>query len=369
MLPFLLFAIAIAPFHPAAPASTPPLTLLKTIPLPHVRGRIDHMAFDDPSGRLFIAALGNDSLEVVDLAKGERIHSIPDLPEPQGVAVADRKGIVRSVIVSCGGDGRAHLFSLDTLQPLQTLKLAPDADNARLAGAEVYIGCGSDSSAAIARFCLDNVNTINSSIVRWPLKAHPEGLAILMSSTPPNKSGAAVQQPDFYESRLLVNVPSAHEVSAIDLNTGATAHWPIATAAANFPIAAWQGWSPDHTHSTDRAVIGCRQPPTLLLLDAADGHQLASAPCAHDVDDLILSPNHTRLYAICGGDGGAIDAFSLTTNSLSPIGRIATIPGARTGLGLATAAGFAIAVACPEHADHPAEIRIYESSPDPPPKP
>src|SRR5437016_10582238 len=67
-------------------AQTAPLKLTKTIALPGVEGRIDHFAFDAAGERLFICALGNNSVEVLDLRKGERIHSITGLGAPQGIA-------------------------------------------------------------------------------------------------------------------------------------------------------------------------------------------------------------------------------------------------------------------------------------------
>src|SRR5437763_1210940 len=55
---------------------TPALRALPVIELPHVEGRIDHMAFDPRSGRLFVAALGNNSVEVIDTKAGKAVHGI-----------------------------------------------------------------------------------------------------------------------------------------------------------------------------------------------------------------------------------------------------------------------------------------------------
>src|ERR1700746_221373 len=63
-----------------------PLHLEKEIPLPGVEGRIDHFAADDTGLRLFVAALGNGSVEIVDVRKGERTAEIKGLKEPQGVS-------------------------------------------------------------------------------------------------------------------------------------------------------------------------------------------------------------------------------------------------------------------------------------------
>src|SRR5437762_8893027 len=67
-------------------AQTPlPLKLEKTIPLPEVQGRIDHMSLDTRGQRLFVSALGNNTVEVIDIKEGKRIHSVPGVQEPQGV--------------------------------------------------------------------------------------------------------------------------------------------------------------------------------------------------------------------------------------------------------------------------------------------
>src|SRR5215469_16963171 len=61
------------------------LTLQAHIPLEDVTGRMDHLSVDVKGERLFVAAVDNHTLEVINLKLGKRIHTIADLPEPQGV--------------------------------------------------------------------------------------------------------------------------------------------------------------------------------------------------------------------------------------------------------------------------------------------
>src|ERR1041385_7775933 len=75
----------------AAGAELAPLKLVQTIPLPGVEGRFDHFATDAKGRRLFVAALGNNTLEVIDLAAGKRIRGIPGVRKPQGALFLDRK--------------------------------------------------------------------------------------------------------------------------------------------------------------------------------------------------------------------------------------------------------------------------------------
>ncbi|HEU4608600.1 MAG TPA: YncE family protein, partial [Chitinophagaceae bacterium] len=78
------------------------LTLKNSIPLPHVSGRIDHMDINLSKQLLYVAALGNNSLETVDIQNGRTVHSVQNLDEPQGVAYITS---TNEVFVANGGNG------------------------------------------------------------------------------------------------------------------------------------------------------------------------------------------------------------------------------------------------------------------------
>jgi DNA-binding beta-propeller fold protein YncE len=100
----VLLVHSMAASDPAARAAAdpPPIRLIQTIPLPGVQGRIDHLAVDVAGQRLFVAALGNNTVEVVDLKKGQRVHSVAGFKEPQGLAYIPE---TNTVAVANGGDG------------------------------------------------------------------------------------------------------------------------------------------------------------------------------------------------------------------------------------------------------------------------
>src|SRR4051794_19311587 len=52
------------------------LTQVQAIQLPNIEGRIDHIAIDAAGGRLFVAALGNNTLEVIELKAGTVTNEI-----------------------------------------------------------------------------------------------------------------------------------------------------------------------------------------------------------------------------------------------------------------------------------------------------
>src|SRR5215471_13231198 len=104
------------------------LKLVQAIPMPGVEGRIDHLGVDVKGQRLFVAALGNNTLEVIDLAQGKRIRSITGLREPQGVAYVPE---LDQVVVANGDDGSIRAFDVKSFAMAWTLPLGDDADNVR----------------------------------------------------------------------------------------------------------------------------------------------------------------------------------------------------------------------------------------------
>src|SRR3982751_5362687 len=132
----------------AAPQSSPPLRLRKTIPLPDVQGRIDHMSLDVANGRLFVAALGNNTVEVIDVKRGKRIDSIRGLREPQGVYYLPG---ANRLYVANGEDGTVRMFDGSSYRFLNSIELGDDADNIRFDSRSnhVYVGYGSGALVAL----------------------------------------------------------------------------------------------------------------------------------------------------------------------------------------------------------------------------
>src|SRR6266478_7688781 len=132
----------------SAQAESSTLRLIQTIPLDGVDGRIDHIAVDINGQRLFIAALGNNSLEVIDLRAGKRVHSISELREPQGVAYVAE---ANQIYVACGGDGAVKVYNAGSFNLVTALRDLDDADNVRYdeAAKRVYVGYGNGALAII----------------------------------------------------------------------------------------------------------------------------------------------------------------------------------------------------------------------------
>src|SRR5436305_13444317 len=85
----------------------PLLSLTSRIDLPNVNGRIDHFSADVKGKRLFMSALGNHTVEVLDTDSGKRLHTVTELAEPQGVYYDPS---TNRLFVACAKDGVTKLF-------------------------------------------------------------------------------------------------------------------------------------------------------------------------------------------------------------------------------------------------------------------
>jgi len=123
----VLFALAALALDLRA-ADTGALTLVQTIPLPNVEGRIDHLTMDVVGQRLFLAALVNNTVEVVDLKAGKVIRTLSGFAEPQGMVYVPE---FDRLFVANGSDGTCRILDGHSFKLIRTVELGDDADNAR----------------------------------------------------------------------------------------------------------------------------------------------------------------------------------------------------------------------------------------------
>src|SRR5436309_14244966 len=114
----LLTLIGVSDFFFGQSGVSEPLKLEATIPMADVQGRIDDLSIDLKGQRLFVAALGNNSLEVIDLKDNKRVHTIGGLAEPQGIAYAPA---MNRLFVANGKDGSVRAFDADSWKMLTTI--------------------------------------------------------------------------------------------------------------------------------------------------------------------------------------------------------------------------------------------------------
>jgi hypothetical protein len=99
------------------------LRLVQTIPLPGVTGRLDHMGVDLEKKRLFVAAVANNTLEVVDLTGGKVIKSLAGFKDTQDALFLG--GDVNKLYVS-SLDGHVRVFQGESFWLVRDFKIEPD---------------------------------------------------------------------------------------------------------------------------------------------------------------------------------------------------------------------------------------------------
>ncbi len=318
VVPTVLAAVAFQAKPPASAAdaslrgSGVALALAATIELPGVEGRIDHLTIDLARRRLFVAAFGNNSLEVVDLDTKKRWKSLGGLAEPQGVLC-----------------GELAVFHAGTLEPVAKVKVGADADNVRCDPRTklVYVGYGDGGLAIVDAKTWKVVGDV-------ALAGHPESF-----------------QFDAKTGRAFVNVPSKREIAVVDLETRKVVEtWPVKEAESNFPM---------EIQGADRRLfVACRKPARLLVLDPSNGRTFDALALSGDADDVFLDEASGRLFVSCGE--GSIDVFERgVKGAYAPAGKVETAAGARTCLYWPAEEKLFLAV--PHRGDHGAEIRVYDA--------
>lgn len=270
------------------------LVLERIIPLPGVAGRIDHLAVDVAHRRLFVAELGNGSVDAIDLVQGRAVGRITGLAEPQGLAYLPATD---QLFVASGGDGAVRAYGAADLKPGRVLSVGADADNLRVdAQGRIVVGHGAGALATI--------DPATMRVVRsTPLSGHPESFRL---------DG----------DRAFVNVPDEGAIVVADLAAGrVTARWKAAHRW-NFPMML--------EAASGRMAIAYRMPARLTVLDIASGRTLSDTPTCGDADDLFWDTPRARLYVICGS--GAVEVVATGKDGVRSLGRTATRSGARTGL-------------------------------------
>ena len=320
---FALGLLCATAFSSSAVGKGSNLRLTQTIPLSGVGGRIDHLAFDSQQDRLFVAALGNNTVEVIDIRSGGRIHSISGLGAPQGLACLSR---LNRLFVANDQGGLLKIYDAGSFHSAGEVNLQDDADNIRYdeAANRVYVGFGQGGMGI--------VSAEGKQLGSIKLAAHPEAFEL-------EKNG----------HRIFVNLPNRREVAVIDRDKGeVVASWKTGPSAANFPMTLDEA---DH-----RLLIGCRQAPKLVVLNTDSGEVTTSLDISGDPDDLFYDQKRHCIYAICGA--GKIDLIAQANpNSYSVAGTVETAKGARTGLFVPERDLLFVAV--PRRGSQEAEIRVY----------
>jgi len=307
-----------------------PIVLVRIIPMADVEGRFDHMGVDPKSNRVLAAVYGNDSVEVLDVARGKRIQSIhAGFIKPQMAAYLPE---FNRIVVSSEGDGSCKILDGETYKVIDTIKFPDDADQLRYdpATKRVYVGYG---DGAIGMFDATTNKKLDGD---FELGAHPESFQL-------EEKGP----------RIFVNLASISQIAVIDRNTRKIVKWKLEEAGTNFPMAL------DEEHH--RLFVAARRPARLLVLDSDSGKVIVSLPGASDTDDMWYDPTRKRIY-IPSGEGFIFVYQQIDADRYERIAKIPSAIGARTSVYTGQVGKHnSLYLAVPGRANKGAELWIYET--------
>ena len=310
-----------------------PLTLQRAITLPGVSGKFDHFAIDLVGNRLFAAAIGNHSVEVIDLATNKVNQSIAGLGKPHGLAwVAD----TGRLYIADGALGQLRVYQGAPLKLVGTIQLSDDADDMVYdkATQTLYVGHGGSDASDPARIAV--IDTVKFALVAdLPVATHPEALDL----------DAATQ-------RVFADIADSNDVAVIDAQKNSiSAHWKLTRSLDNVPLAY------DREHGV--LYVASRTPGALMALDEKSGAQLSRLPAAAQADDLFYDAALRRVYVVCGA--GEVDAYQVDSQrKLHALNVTHTAAAAKTGLFVPSQSTLYVGV--PGTDGHSAKINVYATS-------
>jgi DNA-binding beta-propeller fold protein YncE len=272
------------------------LELVQTIPLKGAPGRLDHMAIDHKHARLFVANLSNNSLDVVDLKAGKLVKQVPDQKKIQGIAYA---ADLDRIFVGNGIGGECNVFDGQDYRLLRSIKL-PGADNVRYRPSThtVYVGHAEKALSAI------DARTYEVK-AEMELPGRPEGFQL------------EARRPRLYmnsvdPTRLVLVDTDKNEVLSSYALTLADRAYPMALDEANH-----------------RIFLGCRNKPSVVVVDSESGKEVTSVAIPEDIDDLFFDAKNKRLYASCGSGFLAV-LRQVDADHYEPLEKLPTVKLART---------------------------------------
>lgn len=306
-----------------------PLQLEEEIPVPGVAGRLDHFTADVKRKRLFVSALGNNTVEIIDTFAGRVIRSIKGLSQPQGPLYVPG---FDKLYVANAENGKMNVYDGATYTLKKTIDFGVDPDNVRYdaASKKIFVGFGEEDGgiAMVDPATDERVGQV------YKTEGHPESFQVEASG-----------------GHIYANVPDAGMVvESIDRKTGAVTKWPLKGLKGNYAMALNEE---DH-----RLFTVTRKTPMLVVLDTQTGNEIARLRAAGECDDVYFDAARKRIYVL-GGEGiiSVIqqkdpDHYELVANVPSGIG-------IRTGFFYSKRDRLYVGV--PAKGNEPAQVWTYEA--------
>ncbi|HVR25638.1 MAG TPA: hypothetical protein VMU26_20255 [Candidatus Polarisedimenticolia bacterium] len=258
------------------------LRLVQTIPLPGVTGRLDHMGVDLEKKRLFVAAVANNTLEVVDLTRGRVIKSLAGFKDTQGALFLG--GDFNKLYVS-SLDGHVRVFQGESFWLVQDFKVEPDPNRPFYDPATnlIYFGYGGQNAGFDA---YERVGILQPS----GGAGYDQLVADMIAPTPRPGHLAEMAMDD--NGILLICDSRADRIYQFDTRKRELIKsWPArGDGAGDMAL----------DRARHRLFVGTRVPPEMTVYDSLSGKEIQSLPGPETMDGVHYDTNLRRIY-ITGG--------------------------------------------------------------------
>ncbi|HEY4051247.1 MAG TPA: hypothetical protein VGM27_30665 [Acidobacteriaceae bacterium] len=257
------------------------LRLVQTIPLPEVKGRLDHMGIDLDGNRLFVAAVANNTLEVIDLKTGKVEKSLGGFKDTQDALFLG--GAFDKLYVS-SLDGHVRVFQGETFNLIEDFKIEPDPNRLLLDPATnlIYFGYGGQNAS------FDQYGRVGIMQAK-PGSGYEQLVADMIAPTPRPGHLAQMAMDD---GRLLACDSRADLIYQFDTRKRElTKTWPTkGDGAADLAL--------DRVHH--RLFVGSRVPAQMTVYDSVSGKEIQTLPGPETMDGVQYDAQYHRIYMTGG---------------------------------------------------------------------
>ena len=288
----------------AAPASDrasggAPLRLLRTIPLPSIKGDFDHFGVDVQGNRLFLAAEEHHSVELFELSTGNPLRSITGFETPHSMLLLlDQNQIY---VVDGGPDGgtsgAVRIMNATTYKIEKSIDLKPDADALSYDAANHLLYITNGGKEAHEDFSLITIIDTQKGEKAGELKVESANLEAITLQ----KGG----------SLLYVNARDKNQIAVVDRATQSVKSMlQLSQIQHNTPLFLDE---PRH-----RLLVAGREPGRFGALDSDSGKEISVLPAGDDVDEMTYDADTQRIYLACGE--GFVEVFHQTVRNCTLCG-------------------------------------------------
>jgi hypothetical protein len=298
------------------------LRLAQTISLPGVGGRLDHMAVDVEKRRLFVAAVSNGTLEVIDLEAGKVINSIPGIKDAQDALYLG--GNFNKLYVS-SLDGTLRIFQGETFRLVQAVKLEPDPNRLLYDPTTdlIYFGYGGQNAG------FDAYERVGIMQAKRGAQSDQVVADMIAPTYRPGHLAELVIEDD---GKLLACDSRADLIFQFDTRKRELLKsWPAhGDGAADMSL----------DRARHRLFVGTRIPAEMTVYDSQSGKEIVSLPGPETMDGVHYDAERQRIYVSGGRWYGTPEASpgwlyvyqQKDANHYEVVSKIMTRPGSGTSL-------------------------------------